>query len=424
MMLLTGAKPLAFGPWLNAGLFAGIVYCCGCMMNRFAHSNRWYKAALLSCIVLSPSLQEIYSMLWSETLFLLLSLLLMATLHRYYRERVHWLAALLGLLAGLCFITRYAGIAFIISCAFLLLVSPGTAIRTRLLHITLFLPAAALLPAINLLHNAKASGTLTGFREQALRGLWENLSDTGAEMAEWLPFLKQAPSSAAPWISLLILAALGAAWCRRLFRNKDFHSYENIATGFFLAYTLFMIVSASISRYQPLDNRLLCPGFIPLLWSIGGGLMERIQAGGRARKIWTAIAIILFVCFQYEQVKEDADTWTDISYAGIPGYTEDQWKQSPTVRFMQKNPSFFRDGFGIYSNAHDAIWFFTGKKAELLPHNEFARDIRQFLDQKHCYVVWFDDGYNPDLVGLDFITGEKKMRLLMKFPDGAIYGTE
>jgi hypothetical protein len=36
-------------------------------------------------------------------------------------------------------------------------------------------------------------------------------------------------------------------------------------------------------------------------------------------------------------------------------------------------------------------------------------------------MVWFDDGENPDLVGMDFIINVKKMKPVKQFNDGAIY---
>jgi hypothetical protein len=36
-------------------------------------------------------------------------------------------------------------------------------------------------------------------------------------------------------------------------------------------------------------------------------------------------------------------------------------------------------------------------------------------------MVWFDDGENTDLVGMDFITRVKRMKLVKQFDDGAIY---
>lgn len=424
VMLVTGLKPLLFGPVLNAFLFGLVIYLCGSIMNYFQYGSRWLKLLVLSCIVLSPSLQEIYCMLWSETLFIVLLLLLIITVYRYYQSHSLVLLLAVALVAGLSCVTRYAGIAFIATAGCLLLADPELPWRKKLLHFTVFLAASAALPAINLIHNAHASGTLTGYREKALRSLIVNISDTGSVFSDWLPFLSRY-SKAAPVVAIVLIAGLGIGWLWRLFRNRDFTSYENIATGFFLSYTLFMIISASLSRYEPLNNRLLCPVFIPLLWGIGNWTMIGIRhAGGAAKKALIAAALLFFGCFQYQQWTSDRQTWTDLRHAGIPGYTEDTWKHSETVRFMQQHPSFFKYGYGLYSNAKDAIWFFTGMKAELLPHKEFPSDIKEFADEKHCYVVWFDDGYNPDLLGLDFIINSKKMTLYRKFQDGAIYVTE
>ena len=70
IMLLTGLKALAFGPLLNALLFATVIYLSGSMMEKFSYRSKWYKVAVLSCIVLSPALLEDYSFLLSETLFI------------------------------------------------------------------------------------------------------------------------------------------------------------------------------------------------------------------------------------------------------------------------------------------------------------------------------------------------------------------
>ena len=76
-MLLTGLKPLVFAPILNALLFAVVIYLSGYIMEQFSYPSKWYKRAVLSCIVLSPGLLEVYSMVWSETLFILWLLLFM-----------------------------------------------------------------------------------------------------------------------------------------------------------------------------------------------------------------------------------------------------------------------------------------------------------------------------------------------------------
>src|ERR1700754_2487836 len=110
IIFLTGKTVLSFGPVLDGLLFGLLIWLCGWMMNRFSTFSRWYKWTILLFIVLSPCLLEIYSMIWSETLFILLSVLFMIVAHRYFQTHsVRWLLVL-GLVAALSCVTRYAGV--------------------------------------------------------------------------------------------------------------------------------------------------------------------------------------------------------------------------------------------------------------------------------------------------------------------------
>src|SRR6201999_555579 len=72
---VTGLDPMQFGAVLNGLLFGLLIYISGSIMNGFYHLSGWYKRVVLACIFLSPALQEVYSMLWSETIFLVLIML-------------------------------------------------------------------------------------------------------------------------------------------------------------------------------------------------------------------------------------------------------------------------------------------------------------------------------------------------------------
>jgi hypothetical protein len=200
-------------------------------------------------------------------------------------------------------------------------------------------------------------------------------------------------------------------------------SYEDIAAFFSFVYLLFIVVVASISRFETLNSRFLSPVFIPLLWTASSWLIKWYRSlSARKRMGVLATSILIFFLFQYGQLAADYETWDGVKDAGIPGYTEDQWRYSQTVLFIQKDSLPFQPGYTIYSNANDAIYFFTSKSGNFLPHKAYRPGIKDFLDDPHCYVVWFDDGENPDLVDKNFITNVKKMKLLKQFNDGAIYG--
>src|SRR5476651_2035174 len=68
-------------------------------------------------------------------------------------------------------------------------------------------------------------------------------------------------------ITLLLVLAFIAGFLYNAFRKRAMYSsYENIILAFFIVYALFMIISATISRYERINNRLLSPLFIPFIW--------------------------------------------------------------------------------------------------------------------------------------------------------------
>ena len=421
IMLVTGEEPLMFGAILNALLFAAIIYLSGYIMEQFSYRSKWYKAAILSCIVLSPGLLEVYSMLWSETIFILLLLLFMIAVQHYFKTYSLKTLIIAACIVSVASITRYAGVTIIGTGCILLLWDRKLPLRQKFKNLFLFGTVSSLLLIINLIRNYFVGGTPTGNREQSFTSLTGNMHNMGAVFYDWLPFFNGHYNGTA-WTTFFIICFLIAICVGQFLNNRRFITYENIAAVFALLYLLFMIIIASVSRFEPLDSRFLTPVFIPLVWSCSSWIVALSKRAAPLEKKWIVVlGTIIFLCFQYGQLAADYETWDGVKDAGIPGYTEDQWKYSPTVLFIQKNLVPFRSGYTIYSNAYDAVWFFTGRPGNFLPNKENTRGVHDFLNNRHCYVVWFNDGENPDLIGIDFITKIKKMHLIKQFDDGAIY---
>src|ERR1700722_9830265 len=134
-MFLTGSDPLSFGAILGCVLFFKVVYVCGWMLEKLPYRSKWYKHVILSCIVLSPCLLEVYSMLWSETLFMLLMLLFFIALRKYFQTLSVKALLLAAFVAALSCTTRYAGITLIGAGCLLLLFDPRLLAKKKILHI-------------------------------------------------------------------------------------------------------------------------------------------------------------------------------------------------------------------------------------------------------------------------------------------------
>jgi hypothetical protein len=265
---------------------------------------------------------------------------------------------------------------------------------------------------------------MTGGRERSITSLYENMHDAGSVFYDWFSFLR-GHYSGAGLLFIIIMGGLLFICIKNFRRNRGLTAYQDITAFFSLGYLLFIVGMASIARFETVNSRFLSPVFIPLLWSGSNWMVVAYQKSNHSVKKWLAAAgLIIFLGFQSGQVAADFETWDGVKDAGIPGYTEDQWRYSETVQFIQRDSLPFKKDYTIYSDANDAIYFFTGRAARFLPHKENATGIQEFLNDPHCYVVWFDDGENPDLVDKVLITTVKKMRLIKQFNDGAIYAND
>ena len=126
-----GSDFVHVGAYINAALFAMLIFLCGIAMQRFINTSVWYKIAVLLCIAFSPGLLEVYSMLWSETIFILLSVLLMMALHKYVQTVTIKSLIIAGFIVALICIVRYAGVAFIAAGGFVLLFMKASVIKTK-----------------------------------------------------------------------------------------------------------------------------------------------------------------------------------------------------------------------------------------------------------------------------------------------------
>jgi hypothetical protein len=454
IQFLTGQSILSAGPILNGLLFATLIWLSGWLMEHFSFPSKWYKWTLLLFIVFSPCLLEVYSMIWSETLFILLSLLFIIACHRYFRTHSTGALMTAGLIAGLACVTRYAGVS-LIGMGGLLMLCDGclpfrkATVRKKIGHMLLFGLVALAPLALNLYRNHRLTGTMTGYREKGLTSLSENLHDFGSVFCDWLPFFNERYGSAT-LIGILFILGITAFFVFRLVRRKDFFSYDTIAISYFIVYTGFILFSATVSRFQELDSRLLSPLFLPWLWgstcwipawlgrsrqhlnSPDNGSLVRPSAplsGSAPRRPapipWRlasiAIVIAAAACFGWGEWTEWRLNWNGIRFAGIPGYTEDQWRKSATMDYVRNNSAVLQANGTIYSNAFEGLWFLAGIRSELIPHKEIPEDIRYMMIEKKFTVIWFDDSENDDLIDIDYIKKNKQLVSEQHFNDGAIY---
>jgi hypothetical protein len=425
VLFLTGGKIVHSGPILDGLLFATLIGCCGYIMNRFTLVTRVYKAFLLIFIVLSPCLLEIYSMIWSETLFLLLSILFIIGAHGYFRSHsLRWLATM-ALIGGFACVTRYAGVSLVALGGLLLLCDGRLRWSPRKFgHWGLYALLATLPLALNLYRNLRLTKTLTGFREAGQTPFSTNLHMFGSVLCDWLPFSNEHYGIATAVAALFILGITGR-FVYRLVRRTDIFTFSTLALSYFIVYGGFILFTATVSRFQPLDSRLLSPLFLPWLWGSSNWIPPALKRCSRPWRTWgIALSVVAGICFIIGELHDFRDNWEGIHYAGIPGYTETSWKSSETLAYVKSHKDSLEKAGPVYSDAFEGLWFLADMRSELLPHKDNPEDIRWMMHNAHFTVVWFDDAINWDLIDVDLMRTRKVLVKELRFKDGAIYSFE
>ncbi len=410
---------LSIVPWINGGLFIGVLFLTGFIWKEQNQQKGIFTVLLLLLLACSPCLIEVYTMLWSETVFLFLTLLFPVVLKYYFEDyslRRLWFPVLVTAIA---FVTRYAGISLVATGCLLILFNGEVPVSKKIKHGLIFCFGSCSLAIINLLRNTLLEGHLTGVRERSLRSLYVNLRETGDTLSYWFPFLT-GHEYLATWFFIIVLVSCTGLLLYYFLQQQFFTRYETIITAFFVVYALFILVVASISRFEDLTSRLLSPLYIPMILVLFFRLIAWREkwTGWRRKTLLTGALLMYGICI-YGYYQQNAATWEGVRDAGIPGYTEDSWTKSPLISYIKTHKGSFKEP--VYANANDAVYFLTGIPALALPHKEIKKEIDLFLQTPAFYLVWFTDGENPDLISLDFIRKFKKQVSMQNIEGGTLY---
>ncbi|MBD1395003.1 hypothetical protein [Mucilaginibacter glaciei] len=424
IMFISQIDPVVFGAILDAMLFASLLFTCGWIMNRFLPALQLYKWLMLIAIAFSPALLQVYTYLWSETLFILEVLFFIVAFREYLLKHTVKALIIAAAIAALSCVTRYAAVTIVGTGGLLLLLDRTLIWKKKIVHILIYGFVCISLLVTNLVFNALHTGTGTGPREPSITSFGKNLYYFGTVMCDWMGFTPAQYFLATP-IAIVMLLGFIIALAYNYYR-RHLNSYENLAITFSLVYGLFIILSSTFSRYERINHRLLSPLFITSLWGYTswGLLWLKSISVKRTRLIIGTIMTILMLGFTTKDFLIDYDRYKDqvADDYGNPGYTDSGWQESPFANYLRTiDKTMFDPKVTIYTDAHEAVYFFSGISSYLVPHKFFKKDVKKFYEIKHFYLIWFNNLENPELINIKDIEKVKNLKLLKKLEDGAIY---
>jgi hypothetical protein len=412
--------PIKAGAVINELLFAGVIFLSGWIMSRFVAHSRIYKWLILAAIILSPGLLEIYTYLWSETLFIIEILFFIIAYWYYMQAHTKKTLLIVAIITAISCITRYAGVTIIGTAGLLILLDDKLVLRKKIIHILIYGSVSISLLVANLILNRINTGLSTGTREPSITPFTKNLYLFGKVICDWGSLSSKAIPYAVVIGAVLLLSLIGILAFKTL--KRQINRYENIVIAFAVVYGLFIVISATISRYEPINNRLVAPMFIALLIASTSWVPDvLLMLKSKLRYVLSGVAVVLMLLFEYATYQTDWQRFDDQSDYGVPGYSDDDWNKSEFVSYLLHHKDIYKPDIPIYSDANEAVYLFTGMHSLLLPHRFFKTDVQKFFAVKKFYLIWFDNLYNKELIGLDDITKQRKLVKVGAAKEGEIY---
>jgi hypothetical protein len=393
-----------------------------------ATRSLWAVVCAPGVFMSSFAVLEIFTMAWSESLFVLTLLATLFALLGYLRRPNRWLFFGCAVLASVSVLTRYVGIVIVVPLALTLLRQEnplGEKIKRGLLiSAIVVLPFAAWIG-----RNWLLTGSATG-RRPAL-----HLFNTSAGLISVNSLLRFVVPYRLPSPIQLLLIAGGAIivfWTlwrgvrRRTGSTGEYVAFFSAVT--IAAYVAFLIAYNSFADPAvDLESRLFLPVYlfgITLVFSLGFGL-----SGNPWRvRVMVILSVLTIAINAYSSF-----VWAAERHREGVGFLSRAWKESAAVNFAQHLPP----QTVVHSNAADAYYLYTGQEAVRLPakfdpmeggraNPNFELQIaavRSDVLNNRAIVIYFDRvdwrWYLPSRSELEEL---HKLPVLMRLSDGVVYG--
>jgi hypothetical protein len=432
-LMLAGASLLAGDPRSAArgaavALFAINVLLVGAIACRIAGTRRAGLAAAAFAAVASPVVEP-HAWVWSEPMFVAatLGLALALDLDPDANRRVSWVCA--AGLAGVAALTRYVGVAVMGATAASLAVRPRPARaavgRAYGIGLAVVLPLGWWMS-----RTASATGSPTGrsvlFHPPGRR---EATEAVGTVAGWFTPRGWPLGWHEAALAALVVASIAGWGIVRREPALSSPPSSRLLAIVLALAGAHLAVVLVSRAFFDadvPLDDRILLPEFLALVFLAAHGFAALGRRQGRARLVRGA-ALAAAIALAVLHGVRTSIFLRNVRAEGL-GYASSRWRESETIAWLRRNPP----SGPVFTNYPDALAFQTGQAALWLPWksdpnaaletSDYGRELARLdepLRREGGIIVWFREPRRllPDRAELESALG---VRPIAELSDGVV----
>ena len=369
---LFGPDPLRAARWVNAGLFGLNALLLGILGWRMTTSLS-AGVVLAALFVASGEMFAVHAVAMSEPLFIFFSLLSFWMFDLYFERHHHWLWMIAcGTFVGLAYLTRYAGLALVVTFVAALFIL-HTTWRKRLTSTGILI--ASVLPWTLgwSIRNALVAGNATN-RAFAWHPLTaENINPGLRVFSEFfipIESLRREIFKVPGVIETMVFLLLGGllAWVvmtawkylshpQHERTGKEAREVLSFTTALFIFAYLVSIVASMLmfDAATKFKLRILAPVIVSLLILL---VVFGIWLRSRRRELVIVLTLLVLSLSVYKQ-SITFNTWAKSEL----GYASFRWYDSKAMDYLKALP----DEVMIYTNEPGAVYLYTGRGCYVLP---------------------------------------------------------
>jgi len=467
--MLIGIPPEITGTVMNMVLFGLLAVFTGKAISENTYNNFFIICGMSLAILSRPNYLS-STFLMSEIPFNTFVVASLLSLHFYLKDGKRKYFWILILMTALACLTRYFGITLVITGVVVLFFhGMEKTFRKKIRDPFIFGALSSLPTTIYIMRNYFLTGTFVGDRYPARFGILYNLYRSSYHIVHWV-IPRWIP--AVIWVPLAFLLILIAAIIA-------FHALYMIIKGgrntniirifgyFAVIYFLYLIFSASMVGFDPLNDRFFSPIYVPViivmiislddmyskmlpkimrneihepvdvsrrkkeekLFSRYIHVKRSLNFQGITGRSISAIPVLVIIWIIGSGMVIEEEMVKDIQY-GAGAYTTDRWIHSEILNYLSNNPlegdlySNFAMEVKYYSHV-DNIRMTPSKLIEAtnVPANGLEKFNESIKNQDSIFIIWItmEPGARSWLYSIDELIDIYDLTLVNTFTDGLIY---
>ncbi|HEC92086.1 MAG TPA: hypothetical protein ENI51_03700 [Candidatus Atribacteria bacterium] len=419
--------------YLHAVFFGLIIFISGrWLLKKLIYWPLVFFGSLV--ILFSMPLIRVHIHILSEPLFILIVFLFTLEIQQYLENRKKKFLIFSAILSAMASLTRYIGITTVFTGILLLLFNRTFTLKKRFkdsLNFTLI----SLFPLIywsfkmNLLFTPKIEGLTS-----SSTSLLENLYNTLDTISLWILPSNIGTPLLRIGVILGIFISISGTFMLGVRKNQDSKVFLRQISSFgtfSFVYIIFLIVLASIFALERICGRFLAPIYLPIVLVLVFMIDKIFYLFSRflsSQRLKVFLPIVFIFCFWllYPILRVGKNIKYYL-YVGTGEYSSKIWKDSEVIRYLRKHPCEEE----IYSNAPDAIYFFTNIPAKMSPRKYLYNmhtptddilKLKKALNlNNNIFLVWFDNKFRNYLYNVEELKSIFDLKPLVSLGDGTIY---